>query len=309
MTKKTAPVIDDRTLDPVARVMKDSVDFGKQRGGGMTTSEARYLVDLYYTMQGSRIVVNNQVLALERDAKKTGTPPEPHLALSWVLNASETLETQIKKILSWYVVDHPMYWFFDNTLGIGPVLAAGLLAHIDITKSPTVGHIWSFAGLNPLAEWKKGERRPWNAALKVLCWKIGDSFVKNSSREDAYYGQLYRKRKELEIARNEAGAFADQAKKILATKTFRRDTKAKEFYEKGLLPPGHIDMRARRYAVKMFLSHLHECWYSQEVGPPPAPFSIAIQGHAHYLPPPQPAAYAAQLAEQAAKKVKGRRKA
>ena len=42
--------------------------------------------------------------------------------------------------------------------GIGPVIAAGLLANIDIKQAPTVGHIWRFAGLDPTNKWigKKG---------------------------------------------------------------------------------------------------------------------------------------------------------
>jgi hypothetical protein len=44
-----------------------------------------------------------------------------------------------------------------------------LLARIDIVKAPTAGHIWRYAGLDPTVRWNKGEKRPWNAGLKVLC--------------------------------------------------------------------------------------------------------------------------------------------
>ena len=53
------------------------------------------------------------------------------------------------------------------------------------------------AGLDPTVTWGKGERRPWNAELKVLCWKLGDSFVKVSNKEGALYGRIYRERKAL----------------------------------------------------------------------------------------------------------------
>jgi hypothetical protein len=38
-------------------------------------------------------------------------------------------------------------------VGIGPVLAAGLAAHIDIGRAPTAGAVWRFAGVDPTQEW------------------------------------------------------------------------------------------------------------------------------------------------------------
>ena len=66
----------------------------------------------------------------------------------------------------------------------------------------TVGHIWRFAELDPTQTWEEGQRRPWNASLKTLSWKIGESFVRRSRDEDATYGRFYRERKQLEIERN-----------------------------------------------------------------------------------------------------------
>ena len=232
--------------------------------------------------------MNNQIKGLARDAEKEDRKPEPHDMLEWVFTQTDTLEKQIKRILNIYVITHPMNWFFDQTIGIGPVLAAGLLAHIDIEKAPTAGHIYSFAGLDPTKSWDKGKKRPWNADLKKLCWKIGDSFVKVSGRDDAFYGKLYRERKEYEIDRNDKGLLADQAKAKIEKFNIGKDTDAYKAYSSGKLPPAHIDMRARRYAVKIFLSHLHQCWWEQETGePPPAPYPIAHLAHAHFMKPPQ----------------------
>ena len=141
--------------------------------------------------------------------------------------------------------------------GIGPVIAAGLLAHIDIHKAPTVGNIWSFAGLNPDQKWEKGQKRPWNADLKTLCFKISDSFVKTSNSTKSFYGPIYRSRKVYETQKNELGEYADAAAQVLATKRITEPA-TKKTYESGKLPLGHVDMRARRYAVKFFLSHLHD---------------------------------------------------
>jgi hypothetical protein len=276
-------------LTPTLRLSRDMIKGMRQAGGGVTTSEARFLVDLYYTMQRQRIVANNQSKALERDARQSETAAEPHQAIDFIVTQFGTLESQVKRILSVYTETHRLAWFFDQTVGVGPVIAAGLLSHIDIHKAPTVGHIWNFAGLNPAQVWAKGERRPWNAQLKTLCWKMGDSFVKVSGRPDAYYGRVYRQRKTQELERNAAGQFADQAAQKLASTKIGKTTDAYAAYSAGQLPPAHIDMRARRYAVKLFLSHLHQRWHEQEIGPVPQPFAIAHRGHAHYLAPPQTA--------------------
>jgi len=255
--------------------------------GGVTDNEVRFLVDMYYSIQKQRVQASNRVKGLERDAEKEGNDAEPHDVLAWMFGQMDTLENQVKRVLAIYVETHGMNWFFDQTLGIGPVLASGLLAHIDIHQAPTVGHIWNFAGLNPDMEWKKGQKRPHNAQLKTICWKIGDSFVKLSGRDDAFYGQVYKKRKEREVAKNDASEFADQAAKKLEKYKIGKNTDAYKFYSNGKLPPAHLDMRARRYAVKLFLSHLHQCWHEQEISAVPKPFAVEHLGHAHVIKPPQ----------------------
>ncbi len=114
-------------------------------------------------------------------------------------------------------------------------------------------------------------------------------FVKVSGKEDAYYGQLYKKRKELETFKNKNFEYAEQAKAQLTSKNYRDGTVTKDYLEKGMLSPAQIHARARRYAVKIFLSHLHEVMYKVTLGKkPPAPFAIAILGHAHVLEVPNP---------------------
>lgn len=248
----------------------------------LSDAELRYLVDSYYIMQDQRIRAEGQLRALS----KAGEPSEVILHLA---SNSRKLEKQVEVSLDVYTYNHPVGQWARAQKGIGPVITAGLLAHIDITKAPTVGHIWSFAGLNPNVTWEKGKKRPWNATLKTLCWKIGESFVKVSGGEKpGYYGLVYKARKEWEIQQNEAGAYADQAKKTLERFKFRDDTVAKGIYLQGRLPPAHIHRRACRYAVKLFLSHLHHRWYEHHFGtPPPMPYAITILGHGHYLPPPE----------------------
>lgn len=247
---------------------------------GMTQNEARFLVTAYYTMQDNRIRTANQ-------ARRMSKSQEPHGVLVWLMNNNSMLEKQVAAALDAYSAHHPVGMWARLILGIGPVIAAGLLAHIDITKAPTVGHIWSFAGLDPTRKWNKGEKRPWNADLKTLCWKVGESFVKVSGRANDVYGKVYKERKALEQQKNEAGAYVEQARWKLDNYRLGDDTAAKSIYASGKLPPGHIHERAKRYAVKMFLSHLHsvwfECYYARKA---PRPYIIEHGGHVHEVPPP-----------------------
>ena len=135
---------------------------------------------------------------------------------------------------------------------------------------------------------QREQKRPWNASLKVLCWKIGESFVKCSGREGDVYGHLYLERKAQEQARNAEGAYAAQAAAILASKRFRQETGAKAAYQAGQLPPGHLHARAKRWAVKLFLSHWHHVAYSEHYGRlPPKPYVLTeAGGHAHAITVP-----------------------
>ena len=62
-----------------------------------------------------------------------------------------------------------------------------------------------------------------------------------------------------------------------------RQGQAYGHYSDGRLPPpDHIHSRAKRYAVKLFLSHYHEIGYTLEFGiEPPNPYPIGVLGHAH----------------------------
>jgi hypothetical protein len=263
-------------LEPIIRLSKDL----KEASITLGVAEVRYMVDAYYTIQEGRKAAANQLRGLE-------TSGEPHLVIAWVTQQMETLENQIKRALDAWTNQQPVGVWAKSIDGIGPVLSAGLLAHIDIRKAPTVGHIWSFAGLDPRAVWEKGQKRPWNADLKVLCWKIGESFVKVSGKPTSLYGRVYRERKDLEVQRNEEGRFKEQAEEKLRKFKIDKSTDAYKSYSIGKLPPAHIHTRAERYATKLFLAHLHHIMYHVEFGvDPPKPYVIGQLGHVHYIPPP-----------------------
>jgi hypothetical protein len=129
--------------------------------------------------------------------------------------------------------------------------------------------------------------RPWNASLRTLCWKVGESFVKVCNKDTAIYGNLYTERKVKETKMNEDGLFKDQAKQKLETCNIGKDTDAYAAYSQGMLPKAHIHSRAKRYAVKIFISHYHHWDYFLTFDKlPPKPFAIDILKHAQLIAPP-----------------------
>ena len=264
------------SLDPITRLKRDI----RASATILTVPQIRYLVDAYYSIQEYRKASAGQIRALTVTA-------EPCEVIDWLASQMGTLENQIKRALDVWTDSQPVCQWAKSITGIGPVISAGLAAHIDITKAPTVGHIWRFAGLDPTQKWEKKTKRPWNAQLKTLCWKIGESFVKVSGNAADVYGKVYLDRKAYESERNEQGELANQAAEVLKSEKIGKGTDAYAAYSIGKLPPGHIHSRAKRYAVKLFLAHYHHVAFRIHFGvDPPKPYVIEHLGHVHYIAPP-----------------------
>lgn len=293
-------------LEPILKLTKDIKNAAKV----LSDTEARFLVDAYYIMQENRIRTGNQVRSM-------GESDEPNEVLQWFFTQNQNLEGEVKKALAAYVGSHPIGQWMQAQLGIGPVIAAGFLADLDVNpwrcKKPlgkaekpcseahphsdylcgrerimTAGAFWSFCGMNPDAKWEKGKKRPWNAGLKRLCYLLGESFVKVHNNPKSIYGRLYAEKKAYYEKKNENGDYAELAAKTLEEKNYDKSTDAYAAYISGKLPKAQIHMRAKRFAVKIYLSHLHHVWYQHVFGEaPPKPFAISILGHAHHILPPE----------------------
>jgi ribosomal protein S14 len=364
----------------LARLLQLSRKDLREAAKRLGLNEARYIVDCYYQWQEYRIAAAGQVRALT-----AGTPAEPAEALQWVQAQMVRTEDDLRAILEVWTKVEPsgMAAWARQHIGVGPVIAAGLRAHLDITRARTVGHWWRFGGLDPSNEWlgrekaeqmvreayqatgckasdppdmdvlawlvekthrsmdsivrlskdKQGKqtrkaleaglaRRPWNASLKVLLWKLGESFVKMQNHEACFFGKVFAVRKAKETAANLRGAYADQAEAKLARYNIGKDTDAYAWYSGSLtveaakqilaapaaerqgltkklagapgsgprmLPPAHIHARAKRYAVKLFLSQYHEENYRRYYHRlPPVPFAMEHLGHVHKAENPVP---------------------
>lgn len=298
--------------------------------------EARFLVDTYYQVQNFRIATANQVRSIIKS-----DIDEPHETIAFFGSQFEGLENNIKKALEYYAKSQPLGQWLLSITGIGPVIAAGLMANLDITKAKTAGAFWRFCGLDSTIEWmgktksaelvdnivgnkksvtlddvakiciecnwgldqamnyfgnpdnkltktelvKYFSRVPYNKNMKTLMFKIGESFVKVQNNPNDFYGKEFVKRKAYETDKNARLEYKDIA--LAKADKVGKSTEAYKYYSEGMLPPAHIHARARRWTVKLFLSHLFDVWYRLEYNAaPPKPFAIEHLGHAHVIEVP-----------------------
>jgi hypothetical protein len=239
----------------------------------LKTHEIAEMVELYYDAQDMRIAHANK--------ERTEPPSELVEWLNFWMEAGEKVIHS--KLAHWIESDESpaeAKWAYSQ-IGIGPIIASGLAAHIDVAKANTVSSLWKFAGLAPGFDRKtKGIKLPYNARLKVLCWKAGESFVKVSGKEGATYGKLYADFKRQEIERNDAGLYAEAAKRELEKKKFKADDSVtKKKLNAGKLSDAHLHARAKRRTTKIFLAHY---WLKGREGKglsTNAPYPIQILGH------------------------------
>ena len=276
--QESSTVIDipeDDSTEVVRRLNKDL----REKAKHMSRQEARYIVDTYYALQAYRIRTQAQ-------NRQAGKEAESSHCIAFLFSQTEDLEARAKSMLDIWTKEHPMGVWARRYKGVGPCISAGIIAHVDIERTPTMGNLWSFAGLDPTKKWKKGERRPWNASLKVLCWKLATSFVKQDPAE-SFYRRVYDDRKAYETAKNTAGDYKEQAAAALVAKKIGKDTVAYQHYSEGRLPPGHLHARAMRYTAKMFLGHWWQTYFEMHTGrAAPRPYAIEHMGHAHVVAVP-----------------------
>lgn len=275
-----------------------------------TREELRSAVTQYYQLQDFRIGSGNRQFQLDKvdedgEENTNKDTSKKNISFAYTCAGLKDIEDVIAKWLKDYVDRDPIGRWLTSIKGIGPVLAAGLISYIDISKCQTAGSIWRYAGWEGhRPPKKKGVKLDYNPDFRVLCWKCGESFQKVSGFEKdpktkelkldgngnpipkSLYGRLYAEKLQWYIEKNEAGGFAEAAKTALAEKNITAKA-TKECYESGKLPMAHLIAMAKRYAVKIFLSHLFTVWYEHENGvAAPKPFVEVHCGHVHMIEPP-----------------------
>lgn len=281
--KHVRTIVSDEVDDiiPAGVVRKDLLSILKR--GASSSSEVRLLYEQYTNMQRERIRLSNRVKSLKKEKI-------PTLILEYYLEEFRAMETNMARVLEKWVKYDPVYeQWLSKIRGIGGILAAGLVSYVRPEHCRTAGSVWRYAGIDvgphdPLAT------NAYSRHFKHVCWLTAQSLVrakpKAEGQENLYY-DLYLLRKMYEIQKNERLEYADQAQIALKRYNFGKNTIAYKCYSAGKLPPAHINSRAMRWMIKIFLSHLAHVTYEIHTGnPPPAPYIIAIKGHKDYIAPP-----------------------
>lgn len=284
-------------VEPIKKLTQDL----KRLALKMPLFEARQLVQTYYALQEER-----KRAGLRR--QKAEDRGQPVLLVQHFEEQFWILERQVQKALDIYSSNDPLGQWLRSHPGIGPVLSAGLLTYFQVEdvypddpentdpatqggmprRRNAVGAWWAFAGISNNIVWEKGQKRPYSDKAKVLCYKLGESFVKVKNKPNDHYGKWYEKRKAYEEAKNARGDYAAEAAKYAERMPKSSPTQA--HYKEGRLPQHHIHARARRWTVKLFLSHYFEVAYKMKYGvEPPKPYPISVLGHKDYIPPAMPA--------------------
>ena len=310
--------------------------------------DIKNLVREYYQAQSSRIKKGAEIRSAIKNAEERGEPTPNMGATQYLYNQFAGLENEIKKALDVWTKHDTVASWCREVMGIGPVIAAGLVTYFDITRAPSASHFLSYAGLNDNNDPWLGKKRseelvkrhcknatvteeelmalsmdpecprsieklikyafdekkgvykrenlinnlakiPYNAELKTLLWKLGESFVKVSKRDGSKYGEIYRIKSAKEAKMNAEGLFADQAATKLEKFNIGKTTDAYKAYSNGQLPKAHLHARAIRYTEKIFVCHLFEemyrVYYNSEA---PRPYPHAYLDHVDIIPPEVP---------------------
>ncbi len=213
----------------------------------------RALVDARQSIQRDRIRFGNRLSAIERGADIV-EPSTMNILEGW--NARfEELERDVDENIRVISTDYPIIERMTKVKGIGKLLAARLVASIDISKDDTVSSMWRYCGFgmkDGVSErMKKGEKLHYNKHVKPVCYLIGMSFLKSRSPYSSIYYE------------------------------------AKEYYQ-GNRPEWtklHIHFAAMRKMIKIFLSHLWQVWREMEGLPTSMPYIIGKGSHTHYIKP------------------------
>jgi len=216
----------------------------------------RALVDLRdRQIQKARVQFELRLKALERGSDVDAGGVQAAV-LQKYLDSFQSLEGELDRDIAELVKEHKFYSQLVSVKGVGPMLAAKLIALIDIEKAPTVSALWRYAGYSVGPDGRrerlvKGETRHYNSRLKSTLYLVGCSFLRSGSP----YVRIYQEAK-------------------LSYKRRHPDwTKA------------HVHLAALGNMIKLFLAHLWERWRMLE-GLPVRPAYILEQGgHTSVLEP------------------------
>jgi ribosomal protein S13 len=215
----------------------------------------RALVDLRdRQIQKARIQFGNRLAAIENATDDPSDSIQASVIDKWLIIFTD-LEGQLDKDITKLVKDIPIYEEMSNVKGIGPMLAAKIIAMVDIERAQTISALWRYCGYGvkdgererPI----KGEKLHYNKRLKTSLYLVATSFLRCNSPYREFY---------------------DRAR-------VRYDETRPDWTD------GHKHNAAMRKMTKMFLSHLWQRWRILEGLPIRTPYSSEYLDHSTVYEP------------------------
>lgn len=214
----------------------------------------RALVDLRdRTLQKSRIAFGNRVSALERGTDAADDVTQKILA-KWH-ERFEELEKEADKDIAALVGNIEIVKQLTALKGVGWLLAAKVVAMIDIERADTVSALWRYAGYGVVEGARerptKGEKLHYNIRLKTTLYLVATSFLRCGSPYRAIYDS------------------------------------SKAYYEANRPEwnKARIHAASMRRMIKVFLAHLWIRWRELEGLPTRALYVHERLGHSSYEAP------------------------
>lgn len=304
--KLSQSVLDDlaaSTISPGSVLIADLRRFLSRRA--LLDHEVRYLVTIYFTIQRHRI-------AMDSSLRASTAAGRPSATIETYRDSLEAIEDAMVPMLKRWAASTDRGRWALSIAGIGPVIAAGMCAFATLSYCRDPHNLWSYAGLIP------GDPTRFSRSFRRIAYYAGESFV----RAGKYYRNLYVQRKAYEWRKNLSGGNREQAlaaarkavapasraflsgdvdpEKLLGYMALGKSPVsangaiARAVISPGagipMLTPGHIDRRARRWTIKMFISHFSQVsWESTSSDsdePWQPPYAVRTLGHDDLIPPP-----------------------
>lgn len=244
----------------------------------MESEAVRALVEVYYDVQKVRIAAEHRI----RKAGEHGlSEASVTVLMDWVNERMDKQEAELKAMVLKQIKDEPLWndWL-EGVKGIGPCIAGGLMAWVgDCSRFPTISKLWAYCGMHVVdgraPRRERGKKANWNATLRTLCWKAGQSFV----RVGEGYRDLYLKEKaRLRGLHPEPIPFDPPRHKKARPGDEGEPGEIMQFSD------GHIDAMARRHTAKLFLAHYWQKAREQVGLPIRAAYVVDYLGHTTPIP-------------------------
>ena len=233
---------------------------------------------------------------------RAGAAPAPLAALGETYRREWNEERDLLRLLSERIARHPSWPWLERVRGIGPSLAARLLARLDIERAPTPSSFWSYCGLATVAadvyrceECGYELSLPSGRHVRTAHCVPGTSQPCVGSLVTA--GEGARRVAQPRPNRGESAAYDREAKKLcylIGISFVRQGDAYKKYYNEQrarleIAKPDWIPRRrhltALRMTEKLFLAHLWLVWREQLGLPVTAPYADARDDA---LPAPRP---------------------